>query len=152
MESGDPQSLVTAWHLTLEDVPYNAAENALRDWCKQKRWPPDPSELRQMILVQLDEVPDGIDAWKQVVGHMKSNGMVGGKPFAGPPIIKQTVEAIGGWYTLRMSTDPNGDREAFLKAYATYSQRSMAEVNIAELVTSRLAAISSGSDEDGEEW
>lgn len=150
MKTGDPVAMVTAWHMTLEDVPYSACTLAVRKWFKQSKWAPDPAELRQTVLAQLDALPEASEAWELVVRHIRQNGLIGGKQFDGPAVISETVRAIGGWYHVRMSTDPNADREAFLRAYATYAKRTMGEVNIAELVESRLTQLASG--EIGEDF
>jgi hypothetical protein len=144
MKTGDPSATVAAWLMTLEDVPAEAVEVALRKWFRESRWAPDPSELRQMVLSQLDALPDPAQAWEMVVRHFRQNGLIGGEPFSGPAVVAETVRAIGGWYHLRMSTDQNADREAFLRAYTTYAKRTMSDVNIAELVSSRMASLASG--------
>lgn len=148
MEVGDPSAQVTAWHMTLEDVPYSAAERALSTWFKERRWPPDPSELRELILAAMNEAPDAHDAWEIVIRHMRDNGLIGGKPFQGPRVIDQAVRAIGGWYALRMSTETQRDRDAFLKAYGTYARRALSEVNIGELVRVRLGELGEGGFDD----
>lgn len=150
METGDASELVTAWYLTLDDVPYQAAEFAVRRWFKEQRFPPDPSELRQMILEEMHEVPEAAKAWQEVITHIRQNGTIGGKPFAGPQIISETVAAIGGWYNLRTSTEPTRDREAFIRAYTTYSRRSLSDLNIQELIDSRLVPLQAETDSEGD--
>lgn len=146
MKVGDPAAMVSAWLMSLDDIPYEAVEGALQSWFKQSRWAPDPSELRQHILSQMNEIPDAIEAWDIAVRHMRANGLVGGKPFAGPAIVDETVRAIGGWYHLRMSNDANVDREAFIRAYATYSKRRLSEANVAELIADRAHQLNSGKE------
>lgn len=46
LEQGE-ELTVQAWHMTLDDVPYPAAERALVAWFKDEKWAPDPSEIRE---------------------------------------------------------------------------------------------------------
>ena len=134
---GNPSELARAWQLTLEDVPYAPAERALAEWFKSQKWPPDPSEIRGMVLERLAEIPSAEDAWASVLKHMRENGAIGGAPFGGPEVVQETVYAIGGWHRLRRSERPDEDREAFARAYATYSKRAMASTNVVELIRER---------------
>lgn len=135
--AGNPSELAKAWQLTLEDVPYAPAERALAEWFKSQKWPPDPSEIRGMVLQALAEIPSAEDAWASVLKHMRENGAIGGAPFGGPEVVQETVYAIGGWHRLRRSERPDEDREAFARAYATYSKRAMASTNVVELIRER---------------
>lgn len=47
----DEELTIQAWHITLEDIPAQPhAELALRQWFRERRWPPDASELRELAL------------------------------------------------------------------------------------------------------
>ena len=142
---GRADAAAEAWALTLDDVPYGAVMQALAVWFKGNRWPPDPSELRGIVLAEAQAVPDAADAWELVVRHLRENGAIGGSPFAGPEPVKQAVQAIGGWHTLRRSETPGKDREAFEDAYRVYAKRAMAGVNVGELLRERVAALEDGA-------
>lgn len=43
----DEALTVQAWHMTLDDVPYPAAERAMVAWFKEHKWAPDASEVRE---------------------------------------------------------------------------------------------------------
>lgn len=141
---GRADAAVEAWTLTLDDVPYGAVMEALGGWFKAHRWPPDPSELRRMVLAQAQAVPDEADAWEMVVRHLRENGAIGGSPFAGPEPVRQAVMAIGGWHTLRRSEQPGQDREAFCSAYKTYANRALVTTNVGELLRERVYALEGG--------
>lgn len=134
---GDPGKAPDVWQMTLDDVPYPAIDAALRSWFKREKWPPDPAELRSLILEGLDEVPDVGDAWSQVQSHIR--GTYGGfgasnPPFRGPACVAQAVQAIGGWRQLRMSEEPERDRAAFFKVYPVYAKRAGAAIDIAAAI------------------
>jgi hypothetical protein len=141
---GRPETAAEAWAMTLDDVPYGSVMTALGSWFKANRWPPDPSELRGLVLAEANAVPDAADAWEMVLRHMRENGRIGGFPFAGPEPVRQAVEAIGGWHVLRMSEFPGKDRESFERVYPTYAKRAMAGVNVGELLRERVAALEAG--------
>jgi hypothetical protein len=42
----DPALTIRVWHMSLDDVPFPAAERVLVMWFRDEKWPPDPSELR----------------------------------------------------------------------------------------------------------
>ncbi|MFM9108765.1 MAG: hypothetical protein ACKOWF_18930 [Chloroflexota bacterium] len=133
---GAPEAAVAAWLLTLEDVPYAAAEEALRRWFRERRWAPDPSELRVAVLQLVNEAPDAADAWEMVLRHIRENGTIGGRAFSGPGPVVQAVAAAGGWRNLRTSDNPQRDRDAFIRAYEVY-QRRAAGGDLAVLMASR---------------
>ena len=136
-QMGNPADTATAWWMTLSDVPYAVAESVLADWFKTSRFVPDPSEVRNTVLALAAVVPTPEDAWELVLRHMRENGHVGGTAFAGPEVVGQTVQAIGGWYRLRLSERPEEDRAAFVRAYATMARRAAASANVVELIRER---------------
>jgi hypothetical protein len=142
---GDPDLAPDVWQMTLDDVPYEAAELALRAWFKREKWAPDPSELRGLILCALAEVPEPGDAWAMALAHIRTEGLIGGRPFDGPEPVAQAVAAIGGWRALRTSEQPERDRDAFLKVYATYAKRATASLDVAAMLAERPAALNGGA-------
>lgn len=136
---GRADTAAEAWALTLDDVPYGSVMGALGKWFKTSRWPPDPSELRAQVLAEAGAAPDAAEAWEMVVRHMRENGRIGGAPFAGPEPVRQAVDAIGGWWSLRTSEYPARDREAFERAYPVYLRRAAASTNVGELLRERVA-------------
>ena len=142
---GRADTAVEAWAMTLDDVPYGEVMQALGTWFKSNKWPPDPSELRGLVLSEAAAVPDSADAWEMVLRHMRENGKIGGFKFAGPEPVRQAVEAIGGWHALRMSEYPGKDRAAFEQVYPVYAKRAMAKVNVGELLRERVAALEDGA-------
>lgn len=139
--AGEPLATVRAWHMTLGDVPYWAAEAVLAEWFRTERWAPDPAELRTQILALVAEVPSPADAWLDVLRHMRAHGQVSGVRYEGPAAIRQAVESIGGWRRLRMSETPEADRKAFLSAYETYARRAAAAADVAALIAERTPAL-----------
>lgn len=142
---GDPRTAARAWEMTLDDVPYEAAESALRAWFKRDKWPPDPSELRGLILSAIAEVPESGDAWEMVRAHLRATypGLPG-PGFAGPEAVRRAVEALGGWHALRVSEQPERDRDAFFRVYPQYAKRAAATVDVDAAIAGRLLAVGDG--------
>lgn len=121
-ESADPQKaiagMVRVWHMTLGDVPYEAAERALQQWFKVQKWAPDPSELRAAVAGELLGLPEVEEAWREARLAMRS--YYPGQPFTAQvtPAVKRAIDAIGGVHALMASEHPAKDREAFQRAYA----------------------------------
>ena len=130
-----------SWAMSLCDVPYEAVEWAAGRWFQREKWPPDPSELRQLVLTALGAVPEAEAAWASVVAHIRRHGMVSGVAYDGSDVTRQAVEAIGGWWVLRTSEQPGKDRDAFLRAYATYAKRAMTDADVAALWERRGAEL-----------
>ena len=57
------QLTVQAWHMTLDDVSLGDAQRVLVTWFKTEKWAPDPSEIRTLLMEQVNPLPSEGDAW-----------------------------------------------------------------------------------------
>lgn len=135
----DDALTVEAWHMSLGDLPLEPVTTALRSLFEQSPFPPDPVDVRSWLLAKSGVAPDPADAWQTARAAIAA--YYPGHPFRFemPETVRQAINAIGGLHTLKMSETPAADREAFLRAYATYRKRAMADVGLG------FAAVESGA-------
>lgn len=121
----DEALTVQAWHMTLSDVPYEAAEKALADWFRTEKWAPDPSELRNAVAGQLLGLPEVEEAWSYARSAMARYYPHYPAPDLSdiPRPVRRAIDAAGGLHALVTSTRMDRDREVFLKAYAVERKR-----------------------------
>lgn len=136
---------VTAWSMAMDDVPYDAAQWAVREWLRHRKWFPFPSEIRDMLTEQLSGLPSVEDAWRLVLGRMRSTYPGHEAPAWHMPVeVRRAVEAMGGVHVLRMSQAPGIDAKRFAEIYGQYRERSLRETCIPDLWRRRLAAGGAG--------
>lgn len=127
---GDPDSLVAAWHMVLDDVPPDAAATALKEHMRENKWFPKPAEIRQRVVAHTGAIPDPNDAWSIVQRHIKETGYIRPEPLIAPQPVKDAVQSIGGISAIRKSEEPEQMRRAFLAAYATYAARAARNLDV----------------------
>ena len=143
-----PESTLRAWQWTLADVPFEAAAAVCQRWFKVKRFPPDPSEIREEVLTMAGLVPDPHEAWRQVRERARDwypgigwrNGV---EPPALPEPVMTAIAAIGGIHRICEGTI---DREGFEKIYQVHRARYTGQVDIASSlgVTDERVALEEG--------
>lgn len=134
------EALVSAWALVLGDVPYPAAEAAVVAHIRTSTFFPTAAEILALVAAGSGIVPTTGDAWAMVQRHLRDYGPGAGAVFTGPEPVRQAVNAMGGWWVLRMSETPVRDQAAFVRVYETYAKRAIAEMDFGEA----LAALGAG--------
>lgn len=61
----EPDLTVSAWHMSLDDVPFADAQRVLVGWFKTRKWAPDPSEIRGLLVDAAYPIPPEGDAWRE---------------------------------------------------------------------------------------
>ena len=138
-QSADPTAQVRAWAMALSDIPYALAEAAIQRHVKRSKWHPTPSEIRELIADAHGVLPDEATAWQMVRQYIRDNGYINPAPWSGPSIVLEAVRAIGGFRQLRMSESPDRDRDAFGRAYRTYRERALGEIDLGVAVAELTA-------------
>lgn len=142
-----PEATLRAWQWTLADVPFDAAAAVLQRWFKVKRFPPDPSEIREDVMTAAGLAPDADAAWRLARERSKEwypgigwrNGV---EPPPLPAPVMATIAAIGGIHRLCEGTI---DREAFQRVYGVERARHSARVLIDPGIgTEERAALEAG--------
>jgi hypothetical protein len=127
----DDEMVVKVWHMSIGDLPFAVVMRTLQSMFHDSRFAPDPSEIRARILEDSGLAPEPGDAWKlaraaisQYYPGFDNSGITMPEP------VRQAVKAIGGLHALKMSEEPERDREAFLRVYGTYRKRAMSTVGL----------------------
>ena len=138
------QAFVTAYHRILHDLDPKLLDAAALELGGTNKFFPAAAELRQMAfnlqVVVNDELTAG-DAWAMVSKAFGSHGYVRGMPDHFPPLVKRTVDAMGGWKALCMSQNGMVDRAHFLKTYGTLDARVTQETRMLPEVKNVVAQI-----------
>lgn len=108
-----------AYYVVLKDLDPDALKAAALQLLATSKWFPKPSELRAAVfdLRELaSDVPDAYTAWDDAMTQV---GAVGWRhvPEFKHALTAATVERIGGWRNLCMSTNAIADRSRFVQAY-----------------------------------
>ena len=138
------QAFVTAYHRILRDLDARLLDAAALELGGTSKFFPSAADLRQtafdLQVVVNDELTAG-DAWAMVTKAIGSHGYVRGMPDHFPPLVKRSVDAMGGWKALCMSENGMVDRAHFLKHYATLDARVTQETRMLPEVKNTVAQI-----------
>lgn len=122
---------ITAFQWGLEDMTYEAAQDAVREWIRTGKFAPTPSELRGIVsnnVVGDDTVAEA--AWLEVVEQINRCGFnrppvwYNGEPHDPPkpewssPLIETAVKSVG-WKQL-CTGDMDGDNGTRLQFIFTF--------------------------------
>ena len=91
-------------------------------------WCPAAGQVRGRAFDLLDResgVPSAWDAWAEVTKRFGTHGHSRLPEFS-HPLIKRTVDGVGGWRELCMSTNAVADRARFVQAYEAIVRRERA--------------------------
>jgi hypothetical protein len=108
----------TAWHMVLDDVPYEETMIVLRDLMKQEEWAPDPATLRNTVLDTTSGLPTPSEAWQMVQQRIRNTypGMPA-EAWDAPQPIQDAAKDVGGIYLIRQAEKPEAMRQRFEDAY-----------------------------------
>lgn len=121
-------AVAEVWFRMLGDIDYQLADAALAKHVATSPFPPSIAELRSAALSLLpgDGLPDGDEAWGEVVYHLQHTGYMR-TPEWSHPAIGRTVEAMwGSWANACatvMTDSLNVDRAQFVRMYETMCKR-----------------------------
>lgn len=127
-----PAATAAAYHLALDDLPYEAAMAAARLWMRRSRFFPAACELRELAVSAVWELPTAEEAWGEVKAGMAHGGIWREPEWSTLP-LRQTIRAIG-WRVLCCSPEGDPDTaERFAVTYRTHRNRAVQEADVAAL-------------------
>ena len=140
------KATVTAYHAILGDIPADLLDRAALHAGSQKTFFPAAAELRAAafeLMEQAHGVPGAWEAWAEVC---KSFGPYGRCriPQWSHPLIKQAVDAIGGYIALCDSENATADRARFVQAYEALLSRAQKDARMLPEVRQMVRHIASG--------
>jgi hypothetical protein len=104
------------------DLDYEPAALAIKQLRQTATFLPSIAEVRQAAAeITAGHLPDGDQAWAEVVHQIRTVGHTG-RPAWSHPAIAETVRAMG-WLELCASTNQVADRAHFLRLYANARTR-----------------------------
>ena len=123
------QQAMELWYRELQDIPYDVAEAALRQWVATNKWSPSIADIREMAsTVQHGSIPDWGDGWEQVLMAIRKFGTyrIPEAMESFDPLTKQCVERLG-FRNICMSENINQDRANFRMIYEQLAERKAKE-------------------------
>lgn len=125
--------VVRTWYAILGDLDPDLLKAAVLQIASEDRpFLPAPGEVRQCafdLVERHSNFPTAWDAWSEVCKRIGDNGYVRVPEFT-HPLIKRTVDCVGGWLQLCWSENAVADRARFVQAYETLAKRERAQVRI----------------------
>lgn len=114
----DEDALLDGWHLALGDLPYGLVQLAAARLLQEATYFPEPSALREIVLVEQTHMPDADELWAHISRVVRGVAELSTLP----PIGREAVNGLGGLGQLR-NGNPSVDRAAFLKAWPAMKAR-----------------------------
>lgn len=124
----DTKLTAQAWHMSLEDVPYQAAQQFLVTWFRTEKWAPDPSEIRLAVGADLLGLPAVEEAWGMVLraaSAFDSSDL--------PQAMKVAIRAVGGLYAVKHHDRPDMLRIPFIEAYTFERKDALEHADLTQL-------------------
>lgn len=112
----------------LGDLPYAAANNAVRDLLASSRFFPTIAEIRERVVALRLDAPAPEQAWGEVVTAFGYPGRTR-TPKWPHPLIGKAVDCLG-WQEMCDSDNHESTRARFIEAYASISRRQMHEAQV----------------------
>jgi hypothetical protein len=107
------------WHMMLEDIPYDVAQNAIMEHMCTSVYPPSIAEIRQLCAQRCTpRIPGFEEAWGVVQQAKRKYGWYyPEEAFAMMDELTLSVVKNLGWTSLCQSENPAADRANFREAY-----------------------------------
>lgn len=125
--------VIRTWYAILGDLEPDLLKAAVLQIASENRpFLPAPGEVRQCafdLVERHSNFPTAWDAWAEVTKRFGTHGHASLPEFS-HPLIKRTVDGVGGWRELCMSTNAIADRARFVQAYETLAKRERAQVRM----------------------
>lgn len=135
-----PPELADYWAITLDDVPGELVMDAVRYWCKHRKWFPQPVELLDIICDRLG-IPEPSTAWNQIQHYIRNSypGVKEGPQL--PALVIEALREIGGASTVRQSQNITQTQQRFESVYAQLRRERLESIDYA----AEFAALGAGS-------
>lgn len=142
---------IEVYYQVLSDLSLDLVKAAILQLITEDSpWCPSVGQIRSCAFDLLDHqagVPTAWDAWAEVCARIGDCGWLGDCGVPSPefshPLIQCTVNAVGGWLRLCMSTNSVADRARFAQAYETLAKRERIQVRMLPQVREILELTSS---------
>jgi hypothetical protein len=119
-------SMIDTFAALLDDVPYEAANAAVRVLLQTRTWMPSVADIRQTVLeLAVGPVRPGGEAWHDFLEAVSRYGAYRSPSFE-DPIVSRVVGSLG-WKELCLSENQVADRARFIELYDQLASQSRRE-------------------------
>lgn len=122
------------WFIELQDLPYEVAMIALRQYVHTSKWSPTIADLRERAAgITLGEAPDWGEAWQKVQNADRWYGMYREEEAVETldELTRETVKRLG-FQNICLSENAVADRARFKDIYEQLAERKKRERNLPE--------------------
>lgn len=133
------QQAMELWYMELQDLPYNVAMMALREYVHTSKWSPSIAEIREIAAgVTNGKTPDWGEGWQAVQKAIRHMGMHREEEAmaAMDEITRDAVKRLG-YQNLCLSENVTADRARFKDIYEQIAERRKRDAQLPEAL--RLA-------------
>lgn len=126
MSKNDAEAVINLWSVMFADADISDVKLALYKIISTSQFPPSVAELRQAVVTtQEGAVLDTGEAWSQITRAIRNYGYMREAEALEslPPIVRQSVNRMGGWKELCTSENVMADRAHFIKIYSQIEKR-----------------------------
>lgn len=132
------QAKVNGWHIMLEDMPYDLAEQALKAVLSKTKFFPTIAEIREEASRIARPMPTAGQAWEETVNRIRKIGHTG-KPIFSDPLIGRAAHAMG-WMDMCTSENIDVVRGQFIKLYNDMAKEEREKTQVPLSVHRKIAA------------
>lgn len=131
------------WYMSLNDIPYEIAENAVMEHICTNIYPPNIAEIRKLCMERCKTPVLSFDeAWGVVQKALRDYGFYNPeKAFATMDELTLSVVKNLGWSRLCQSENPTADRANFREAYQAKADEMRNNNQIPEFVARNKALL-----------
>ena len=137
---------IEVYYQILADLPLDLVKAAILQLVSDDSpWCPAAGQIRSRAFDLLDRqagVPTAWDAWAEITKWFGAHSDDRSLPDFSHPLVRQTVDAVGGWRVLCMSTNIVADRARFVQAYEAMAKRERAQSRMLPQVRDVLELVS----------
>lgn len=131
-----PDRSVKLYAQMLADLDDRLVVEAVKRIVNRSTFLPTIAEIRREVAEAVVRLPTPVEAWEMV----NDEAMIGSLP----AVVHQSLQAVGGRWSLRMSESPQILMSQFLKDYVARREHALHEVmgaTVTELLSPTLAAL-----------
>jgi|TARA_R110000824_G_scaffold401728_1_gene614181 hypothetical protein len=140
------QEQIDIYLTSLRDLSAEQLSTAVNKVMSNERYFPAIATLRSAAL-ENDSEPSAEEAWGIINERIRAQGRAAGARSLSS-LSQTAIQACGGWTSLCESTNPTGDRIAFVRAYnsvATREKKQAAEAWVHPEIASAIKQLSQGA-------
>lgn len=128
------ENAMKLWYDLLKDIPYDVAQEVVKEWISTQRWSPTVADIRELAAKRTNpELPEWSEAWESVINAIGRWGMHReAEALASMPEIAQQAVKRMGWQNICLSENVGVERATFRDIYIVIAKRKERDAQLPE--------------------